>query len=100
MLDALVMAGINHFRAWTQPATGARFISVSTEKPCGTAAHCVISFDQGRIQLMEYMNKVATFAGWPAPTVSEVRVLPAGGIGQQNGESAPYDGTVWVVTLN
>jgi len=98
-IGALIAPGIDHFRVWPQSSTGARFMTVSTEGFCVTT-HCVMSFDEGRSQLLAYMRKAATNAGWAAPDVRTYPAIPGGSIPQPlTAPAAPYDGNVLIVTF-
>lgn len=99
-LTAANAVNVAHLRAYQQKASGAWFITVSTEKVCypnGKPWHCVISYDQAANQLVTDIADAAGQQHWGMTTSAwQGAGGPTAGIGSNN---VPYSGNVSVITL-
>ena len=94
---------INHFRLYRQQGTGAYFIAASEESfsfnfggsfPWIHPYHDVVSFNQGRDDLLNDIKTAAKMQGWNV----DVQAIPAEKPGTGS-NGVHYDGVTYVVTL-
>jgi len=100
---AVAYEGVDHFRGWQQDTTGAWFIAASTENACVSvippyATHCVISYDNGRDELVSDIQSAASANHWPI-SVQHISEYAAGSVSQPDGSSPTYNGQVAVISL-